>query len=490
MKNFFRKFVPIFKVDAAKRQVEGVIAEEAVDKANEIFDYESSKSHVQKWSSGFEKTTNGLSVGNVRAMHSSIAAGKLTTIAFDDAKKQISVTASIVDDNEWKKVEAGVYTGFSIGGRYIKKWSDGAAWRYTAAPAEVSIVDNPCMYGATFTAVKADGAQEMRKFVGGELKKQIEVDGVKYELAKAAKTKSVGGKEVAMSEFAYVGDPEKTATWKLPIMDASHVRNALARFNQTQGIPEGEKAAVLARIKAKAKSFGIDASDDAEKMAKSLADVGCLADIISRLDWITECLEYEREYEGDESTVPDELDAAVKGLCEILLALAAEETSELTAEDANKYASKENEEMTAEEKKKFDEMQKENADLKDKLAKAATPATSNLVEIGTTADGVKIFKKVDAPAADPKDEKIAKLEGEVAELNKGFEELHEGLQKILAVPDKPAVVANPAAKGALGKSTDTGEEVDRVDFEKMSTIDQIKYQQSLSKPELPFRPLS
>src|SRR5882672_1974755 len=129
------------RADVADAQAVGVLLEVAapfLDMAlrglvieNQIFDYETSKSHVQKWSSDFEKNTNGLSVGNVRAMHSQIAAGKLTTIAFDDAKKRISVTAKIVDDNEWKKIEAGVYTGFSIGGRYIKKWSDGASWRYT-----------------------------------------------------------------------------------------------------------------------------------------------------------------------------------------------------------------------------------------------------------------------------------------------------------------------------------------------------------------------
>jgi hypothetical protein len=410
MKNFFRKFVPIFKVDTAKRQVEGVIAEEAVDKANEIFDYETSKGYVQKWSNDFEKSTNGLSVGNVRAMHSSIAAGKLTAITFDDATKRISVTAKIIDDNEWKKVEQGVYTGFSIGGRYIKKWLDGVAQRYTAAPAEVSIVDNPCMYGATFTAVKADGAEEMRKFVG-------------------------------------------------------------------------------------------------KPMEKSMWDIGKLACILEDLAWMEDCLEYEAEYEGDGSTVPEQLAAWIETGTTILKQLVEEETAELTG--AEKSVRKENKKMDPKQLTeltgKLDALAKDNGELKAKveaLEKAAKPAPivaaaaapappkENLVEIGTTADGIKIFKKVDAPAADPKDEKIAKLEGEVAELNKGFEALHEGLQKILAVPGKPTIVANPAAVEALGKSTDTGSADAAVDFEKMSTVDQIKYQQARGKPELPFRPLN
>lgn len=159
-------FIPILKVDAAKREVYGVMAEDAVDKANEIFDYDTSKPYVKAWVEDFEKTTDGKSFGNVRAMHSSVAAGKLIGITFDDAKKCIPVVAKIVDDNEWKKVEEGVYTGFSIGGKYVKKWIDPGttATRYTAKPSEVSIVDNPCMPGAKFTMVKADGVEESREF--------------------------------------------------------------------------------------------------------------------------------------------------------------------------------------------------------------------------------------------------------------------------------------------------------------------------------------
>src|SRR5260370_11702279 len=42
------------------------------------------------------------------------------------------------------------------------------------------------------------------------------------------KTKKVGGKNLTSDKFAYVGDENDTSTWKLPIHDASHVRNALA----------------------------------------------------------------------------------------------------------------------------------------------------------------------------------------------------------------------------------------------------------------------
>lgn len=76
-----------------------------------------------------------------------------------------------------------------------------------------------------------------------------------------AKTKRVAGKDLPSSKFAYVGDPNDTSTWKLPIHDAGHVRNALARFGQTKGIPADQKDKVWNKIVAAAKKFGIKVSD-------------------------------------------------------------------------------------------------------------------------------------------------------------------------------------------------------------------------------------
>ena len=84
-------------------------------------------------------------------MHGRVAAGKITEISFDDEGKRILIAAKIVDDDEWRKVEEGVYTGFSQGGRYVKRWSDpgSALTRYTAEPHEISLVDLPCVASAT-----------------------------------------------------------------------------------------------------------------------------------------------------------------------------------------------------------------------------------------------------------------------------------------------------------------------------------------------------
>jgi hypothetical protein len=157
-------FVRILRKDAAKRLVYGVCAQEERDKSNEIFDYASSKPYFQKWSAAaMERTTKAdlpISYGNVRAQHGKIAAGKLVSIEFDDANKCIPVVAKIVDDNEWNKVQEGIYSGFSIGGSYVNKWADGSATRYTASPAEISLVDSPAMPSAVFSAVKNAGSDD------------------------------------------------------------------------------------------------------------------------------------------------------------------------------------------------------------------------------------------------------------------------------------------------------------------------------------------
>jgi len=77
----------------------------------------------------------------------------------------------------------------------------------------------------------------------------------------AAKTKSVDGQDLHAGDFAWVGDPEDPATWKLPIHDKAHAQNAMARFNQTQGIPADQKKLVAQKIARKAKGFGIDVTD-------------------------------------------------------------------------------------------------------------------------------------------------------------------------------------------------------------------------------------
>lgn len=155
-------FLSLQKVDEERRLVYGRAIHEVVDRTNEIIDYETAKPAFEKWSKQFEEMTGGLSKGNVRIMHSPRdVAGKLIDLKFNDDEKAIDVVAKVVDDDAWKKVLAGVLTGFSVGGGYGRKWKDEetGATRYTPIVSEISLVDNPCIPTARIVELaKRDGS--------------------------------------------------------------------------------------------------------------------------------------------------------------------------------------------------------------------------------------------------------------------------------------------------------------------------------------------
>lgn len=61
-------------------------------------------------------------------------------------------------------------------------------------------------------------------------------------------------------KFAYV---DRAGEGHLPIHDEAHVRNALARWNQTAFESEAAKKAARRKVLAAAKRYGIDVSKDA-----------------------------------------------------------------------------------------------------------------------------------------------------------------------------------------------------------------------------------
>ncbi len=69
-------------------------------------------------------------------------------------------------------------------------------------------------------------------------------------------------KELPDSAYAF---PEQR---KEPITDASHVKNALARFDQVEGVSDEDRDLAFANIKKAAKHYGIDVEE------KSWRDLG------------------------------------------------------------------------------------------------------------------------------------------------------------------------------------------------------------------------
>jgi len=283
------RFVPLTKFDEETGIGYGTLALEELDKANEIMDYAESKPHFLAWSESIQKASNGQSVGNLRAMHQLRAAGKFTKVTFDDERKAVDVEFEVVDAEDKKKCAKGVYTGLSVGGTYVKTWDDPTiekAKRYIARPSEGSLVDNPCMTNATFVYRKADGTEELRKFVGRQPRQVWACDaaeGCEHE-QKA---------EAASCPGIVKGNAE---------------------------LPELVKAALTKA-----------ASPDAVK--KCLFQIAQLAGALQSVGWVHSAEEYEAAAEADGSTVPDKIKAGITALFEALSAMVDEEAAEWASEE-------------------------------------------------------------------------------------------------------------------------------------------------------------
>ena len=315
-------FIPITKIDVAQRLVYGTIAEEIPDHADEIMDYASAKPMFEAWSQEIAKASRGRSVGNLRAMHGSVAAGKLDQIHFDDDARRIATVAKVVDDAEWKKVLEGVYTGFSMGGRYLQRWPDPenpSLTRYTPQPMEVSLVDHPCIPSATFEVVKADGTIELRKFKRSAAERDVSRDAAEF------------------ADPGYLKDRKK----RCPLDTEAHIRAAWGYFHHPKNqapYTADQLAQIKARIVAawkvkidkKGPPLAAGKNVGAGVLAKDLGDVSQLALIIDDLSQIA--TELDDPAVGDGSL--GSLKTTIESLVALLNSLVEQATSDLTGNDA------------------------------------------------------------------------------------------------------------------------------------------------------------
>ena len=375
-------FIPITKVDAAKRLVYGTLTEEVPDKAGEIFDYATGKDAFIKWSGDIEKSTDGKSKGNLRAMHDNIAAGKFTDLIFDDDAKRIDGVAKVVDDNEWKKVLEGVYTGFSIGGGYAKRWTDPdnpKLKRYTPTLSEVSLVDNPCVSTATFEFIKEDGSTELRKFTAkqedtmtkitdtttnpGAADETIEKaadtatqDEPAEPVEKADRPQDKGGvvqgfqardgsfhlkkadalKRNSEMDASEVAAPALEALQKLTDAVAK-TEEASAEAGEVVAKADGDEAADAPASEQEAKPIEkADAPTEetpavAPEVKKGMYGVSRFAELLQSIQSLQADTQWEAEWEGDDSALPAKLKAWLAEGGKLLVQMTREETAELTA---------------------------------------------------------------------------------------------------------------------------------------------------------------
>jgi hypothetical protein len=80
-----------------------------------------------------------------------------------------------------------------------------------------------------------------------------------------SRSKSVSKKSQGLSAAKKNDLPDSSFAFakerKEPLTDAKHVRNAIARFDQVEGVSDAERDRAWKRIKAAAKKFGVDVSE-------------------------------------------------------------------------------------------------------------------------------------------------------------------------------------------------------------------------------------
>lgn len=137
-----RIYAAIRKFDEARRLVWGYASTEALDAQGEIIKREAVEAALP----------NYMRFGNIREMHQASAVGVATDAEMDDRGLHLKV--KVIDDDAWRKVEEGVYKGFSIGGRVTERDRLERHIVTGCEISEISLVDRPANAECVFDIYK------------------------------------------------------------------------------------------------------------------------------------------------------------------------------------------------------------------------------------------------------------------------------------------------------------------------------------------------
>jgi len=172
MQDFSFSF-PICKIDRARREIRGVGTSEILDTQGEVLSYEGSKAAFAEWIDGVP----------LREMHQPVAAGRAIEFEFDDAHRQVWVTAFVSKgaQDTWEKILDGTLRMLSVGGKRIISTMKRAAdlprrvfalaknipaevrWTEKWQLQELSLVDAGANPACRFELVKSVAGLEFRK---------------------------------------------------------------------------------------------------------------------------------------------------------------------------------------------------------------------------------------------------------------------------------------------------------------------------------------
>lgn len=143
--NIFKAYAPISKVDDDQRMVFGYASTDTKDSQGDVVKIDAIEKALPDY----------MRFANIREMHTMSAVGVAKSAEVDE--KGLYIGAKVVDDAAWLKVKEGVYKGFSIGGKALKK-SNGIIEELKLT--EISLVDRPANPECVIDTWKAEGGDE------------------------------------------------------------------------------------------------------------------------------------------------------------------------------------------------------------------------------------------------------------------------------------------------------------------------------------------
>ncbi len=351
-------YAQISKIDEEQRMVWGYATTGARDSQGEVV---APEAVAAAWD-------DYMKFANIREMHQPSAVGVVKEYTFDSTG--VMIGAEVVDDIAWEKVKKEVYKGFSIGGKKLPGGYDALTKTITALQiTEISLVDRPANPESLITMYKladkpdegetdmsdkpgkqpvdelldmlskgtvpADRLLELAQGLEKGLTVTVSVDTqgandqatVNPDAATGGNAASVLTPTPGMATTETTGKTgtDVSATEKDP-SDPTNANNQLNAPNNPNLAVTG-KSVGLSPLRKAAQALMLK-GDDVKKGMWSISD---LAQLVNSLRWVTEDAAWEREAEGDKSTVPDQLAACVQSLGAALVAMVQEEVAELVA---------------------------------------------------------------------------------------------------------------------------------------------------------------
>ena len=355
-------YAQISKVDEEQRMVWGYATTGARDSQGEIV---TKDAIAAAWG-------DYMKFANIREMHQPSAVGVVKEYSFDDTG--VMIGAKVVDDAAWEKVKEQVYKGFSIGGKKLPGGYDALTKTITALQlTEISLVDRPANPESLITMYKLadqpEGENAMSEKTGDKqpvdelldmLSKGVVPADRLLELAKglvvtvsvddnSSSTNQGKNDQSTVNPDAATGGNAASNLNPTPGMATTESTNAVGTgVSATEKDPKDPTNASNQRnapnipantVGAAKKSVGTSPLRKAaqalvakgEDVKKGMWSISDLAQLVAQLRWVAEDAAWEREAEGDASTVPDQLAACVHALGNALIAMVTEEVAELSA---------------------------------------------------------------------------------------------------------------------------------------------------------------